>query len=193
MAFGALGRHWAMWRAAWQAESNRPGGSTGSTGQATEFLPAVLEIQQIPPSPVGRALLWTILAAFTAAGLWATFGWIDIVATAQGKIIPSGYSKIIQPYEAAVIASIQVQDGQVVRQGDVLIGAMSPTRGKFLVRLGMEGEKVVEEEHLLVENDRRVRAVAQGADGAVYVLTDSEDNDQTNRHFPGEVIRLTPR
>lgn len=121
MAFGALGRHWAMWRAAWQAESNRPGGSTGSTGQATEFLPAVLEIQQIPPSPVGRALLWTILAAFTAAGLWATFGWIDIVATAQGKIIPSGYSKIIQPYEAAVIASIQVQDGQVVRQGDVLI------------------------------------------------------------------------
>jgi hemolysin D len=48
-------------------------------------------------------------------------GWIDIVATAQGKIIPSGYSKIIQPYEAAVIASIRVQDGQAVKQGDVLI------------------------------------------------------------------------
>jgi glucose/arabinose dehydrogenase len=44
-----------------------------------------------------------------------------------------------------------------------------------------------------VENDRRVRSLAQGADGAVYVLTDSEDNDQTNRHFPGEVIKLTPR
>jgi hemolysin D len=86
-----------------------------------EFLPAVLEIQQVPPSPIGRALLWTILAAFTAAGLWATLGWVDIVATAQGKIIPSGYSKIIQPYEAAVIASIQVQDGQAVKQGDVLI------------------------------------------------------------------------
>jgi hemolysin D len=80
-----------------------------------------LEIQQIPPSPIGRALLWTILAAFTAAGLWATLGWVDIVATAQGKIIPSGYSKIIQPYETGVIASIHVQDGQTVKQGDVLI------------------------------------------------------------------------
>jgi hemolysin D len=86
-----------------------------------EFLPAVLEIQQIPPSPIGRALLWTILAAFTAAGLWATLGWVDIVATAQGKIIPSGYSKIIQPYETGVIASIHVQDGQTVKRGEVLI------------------------------------------------------------------------
>ena len=105
---GTFGRHWTVWKAAWQAESSRPDGSAVSGGQAMEFLPAVLEIQQVPPSPIGRALLWTILAAFTAAGLWATLGWIDIVATAQGKIIPSGYSKIIQPYEAAVIASIQV-------------------------------------------------------------------------------------
>lgn len=121
MASGAFDRHWTVWKTAWQAESGRLDGSAGSDRQAMEFLPAVLEIQQIPPSPIGRSLLWTILAVFTAAGLWAGFGWIDIVATAQGKIIPSGYSKIIQPYEAAVIASIQVQDGQAVKQGDVLI------------------------------------------------------------------------
>ncbi len=141
MAIGAFGKHWMVWKAAWQADkgagticAKRPKRPTGrsdkwfltpspsvSDKQATEFLPAVLEIEQIPPSPIGRALLWTILAVFTVAGLWATLGWIDIVATAQGKIIPSGHSKIIQPYEAAVIASIQVQDGQVVKQGDVLI------------------------------------------------------------------------
>ncbi len=77
-------------------------------------------------------------------------------------------------------------------QGDVLIGTMSPTQGKFLVRLKMSGEKVVSEEHLLVANDRRVRSLAQGADGAIYVLTDSEDNNQSNRHFPGQVLKLTP-
>ena len=121
MIFGALGRHWTVWKAAWQAESCRPAGSALSDRPAMEFLPAVLEIQQIPPSPIGRALLWTILAAFTAAGSWATLGRVDIVATAKGKIVPSGYSKIIQPYEAAVIASIRVQDGQAVKQGDVLI------------------------------------------------------------------------
>ncbi len=121
MAFGALSRHWTVWKAAWQAESRQPSGAIISHGRASEFLPAVLEIQHAPPSPIGRALIWTIVAAFTAAVLWASFGWIDIVATAQGKIIPSGYSKIIQPYETGVIAVIHVQDGQAVRQGDVLI------------------------------------------------------------------------
>ncbi len=121
MIFGAFSRHWTVWKAAWQAESSQPTGVSAHGGCATEFLPAVLEVQQAPPSPIGRAVLWTILAAFTAGTLWTTFGWIDIVATAQGKIIPSGYSKIIQPYETGVIASIHVQDGQAVKQGDVLI------------------------------------------------------------------------
>jgi hemolysin D len=121
MIFGSFSPHWIVWKAAWQAESSLPSSASTHGGCATEFLPAVLEIQQAPPSPIGRAVLWTILAAFTAGTLWTTFGWIDIVATAQGKIIPSGYSKIIQPYETGVIASIHVQDGQAVKQGDVLI------------------------------------------------------------------------
>lgn len=121
MAFGAFSRHWTVWKTAWQAESSQSAGGAVPGGRATEFLPAVLEIQEVPPSPIGRAFLWTILAAFTAGTLWTTFGWIDIVATAQGKIIPSGYSKIIQPYETGVIASIHVQDGQTVKQGDVMI------------------------------------------------------------------------
>lgn len=121
MAFGVLSRQWTVWKAAWQAESRRMSGTVAPSGRAAEFLPAVLEIQQVPPSPIGRALIWTIAAAFTAAVLWASFGRIDIVATAQGKIIPSGYSKIVQPYEAGVIAAIHVQDGQAVKQGDLLI------------------------------------------------------------------------
>ena len=121
MAFGAWARHWMVWKAAWQAESSRTASGAVPGGRATEFLPAVLEIQQAPPSPIGRAIIWTILAAFTAGALWTTFGRIDIVATAQGKIIPSGYSKVIQPYEAGVIAAIHAQDGQAVRRGDVLI------------------------------------------------------------------------
>jgi hemolysin D len=125
MAMGMLSRHVSVWRGAWQVERSPAIGSSPG-GRSTEFLPAVLEIQQAPPSPIGRAILWTILAVFTAGVLWATFGWIDIVATAQGKIIPSGYSKVIQPYEAGVIAAIHVQNGQSVRRGDVLI-ELDPT------------------------------------------------------------------
>jgi len=125
MAFGALSRHWTVWKAAWQAERGQALGSIPG-GRSTEFLPAVLEIQQAPPSPIGRAILWTIMAVFASAVLWANLGWMDIVATAQGKIIPSGYSKVIQPYEAGVIAAIHVQNGQLVKRGDVLI-ELDPT------------------------------------------------------------------
>lgn len=128
MALGTLARHWSVWRAAWQAERGQPLGAT-PVGRAAEFLPAVLEIQQVPPSPIGRAILWTILAVFASGVLWATLGWIDIVATAQGKIIPSGYSKVIQPYETGVIAAIHVQDGQSVKKGDVLI-ELDPTQNR---------------------------------------------------------------
>jgi hemolysin D len=117
MAFGILSRHWTVWKAAWQAERGQALGSIPG-GRSTEFLPAVLEIQQAPPSPIGRAILWTIMAVFASGVLWATLGWIDIVATAQGKIIPSGYSKVIQPYETGVITAIH---GQIVKRGEVLI------------------------------------------------------------------------
>lgn len=132
MAFGTLSRHWSIWKTAWQAESSRPLG-TAPSGRASEFLPAVLEIQQAPPSPVGCTILWTILAVCTTGILWATFGWIDIVATAQGKIIPSGHSKIIQPviqqFESGIVRAIHVQDGQVVKKGDVLI-ELDPTQNR---------------------------------------------------------------
>lgn len=125
MAFGTLWRHWTVWKAAWQEESGRPLGAT-TGGGVTEFLPAVLEIQEAPPSPIGRAILWTILAVFTVGISWATFGWIDIVATAQGKIIASGYSKTVQPYEIGVITAIHVQNGQTVTKGELLI-ELDPT------------------------------------------------------------------
>ena len=145
-----------------------------------EFLPAVLETQQVSPSPIGRALLWTILAAFTAAGLWTMLGRIDIVATAQGKIIPSGYSKIIQPYEAAVIASIHVQDGQAVKQGDVLIDLDSTlNRADY--------DRVFNEYQAAKVDATRLRALIKGratfeappgADGASVVLQQQLLRDQ---------------
>ena len=155
MAFGAMARHWSVWRAAWQAEWSRPLAATPS-GPIAEFLPAVLEIQQSPPSPIGRAVLWTILAVFTIGILWATFGWIDIVATAQGKIIPSGYSKIIQPYESGVIASIHVQDGQAVKKDDVLL-ELDPTQNRA------DRDRALNEYRAAKVEAARLRALIAGA------------------------------
>jgi hemolysin D len=90
------------------------------------FLPAALEIVETPPSPIGRATALTIAAVFSVALAWAAFGSIDIVATAPGKIIATGRSKTIQPFETGVVRAIHVRDGQSVKAGDVLI-ELDPT------------------------------------------------------------------
>src|SRR6516165_9572112 len=90
------------------------------------FLPAALEIVETPPSPLGRAIAITIIALFCLALAWAAFGRIDIVATAPGKIIATGRTKIIQPFETAVVRAIHARDGQAVKAGDVLI-ELDPT------------------------------------------------------------------
>ena len=94
--------------------------------QELEFLPAVLEVVDSPPSPLGRWILFTIMTFFVIAVIWSIVGKVDIIATAQGKIIPSGNVKIIQPLETGIVRTIHVRDGQTVKAGDVLV-ELNPT------------------------------------------------------------------
>lgn len=52
-------------------------------------------------------------------------------------------------------------------KGNLFVGAMA---GRHLVRLVLDGERVVAEEKLLEERDDRIREVREGPDGALYVL-----------------------
>src|SRR6478752_534526 len=95
-------------------------------GEELAFLPAALEIAETPPSPIGRAIGATLILLFCAALVWAWLGAIDIVASATGKIVPSGSTKVIQPFETGVVRSIRVHDGQAVKMGDVLMADFKP-------------------------------------------------------------------
>ena len=86
-----------------------------------EFLPAALEIQETPPSPIGRAISISIVVLFTIAVFWAFVGSVDIVAVAHGKIVPSDRTKLIQPLEIGTVKAIHVREGQVVNKGDLLV------------------------------------------------------------------------
>lgn len=85
------------------------------------FLPAALEIVETPPSPVGRAVGLSIVAVLVVSLVWACIGTVDIVAVAPGKLIPSGRTKTIQPFETSVVRAIHVRDGQTVAAGEHLI------------------------------------------------------------------------
>jgi hemolysin D len=134
------------------------------------FLPAALEIVETPPSPTGRRIAAAIILLFCAALVWAWWGTIDIVASATGKIVPSGRTKVIQPFETGVVRSIRVQDGQIVRAGDVLI-ELDPT------------VNAAERDHLhndlLAErlNIARLRAALAGGDDRVAEFTPPADAD----------------
>ena len=86
-----------------------------------EFLPAALEVLETPASPVGRAIAATIILFAVLAVAWATFGYVDIIATAPGKIVPTGRTKTIQALEPGIVAAIRVRDGDVVSAGQMLI------------------------------------------------------------------------
>ena len=64
---------------------------------------------------------FAIIAFFCVALAWSWFGYVDIIATAQGRLAPSGKTKVLQPLEAGIVREIRVQDGDRVRAGDLLI------------------------------------------------------------------------
>lgn len=66
-------------------------------------------------------------------------------------------------------------------RGNFFIGGLS---SRALVRLVVEGDRVVGEERLLTDLRARIREVVQGPDGALYLLTDASN---------GKLLKLTPR
>ncbi|MGY6272292.1 PQQ-dependent sugar dehydrogenase [Achromobacter denitrificans] len=65
-------------------------------------------------------------------------------------------------------------------RNSVFIGALA---NQNLIRLTLDGDRVVAQERLLVDRKNRIRDVRQGPDGYVYVLTDAS---------PGELLRVAP-
>lgn len=88
---------------------------------ALEFSPPIVRLQEKPPSPLGRKVLWAMLAFLLALLVWAQLGRLDIVAVAEGKLIPETYLKIVQPAESGIVKDILVKEGQVVVAGQVLL------------------------------------------------------------------------
>ena len=86
-----------------------------------DFSPPLLRIQQKPPPPLAGWMLRLLVALLAAVLLWAVFGRLDIVAVADGKLVPSSYLKIVQPAEQGIVKEILVKEGEKVAAGQVLV------------------------------------------------------------------------
>ena len=174
-------RHFKILSAAWRAETERRKAATGKRikGVETEFLPEALEIVETPPSPFGRLILWVILGAFIFAIGWSWFGHVDIVATAQGKVVPAGQVKTLEAPEAGVVREIFIKNGDQVKAGEVLI-KLDPT-------LASADSETVRKERLQAETRAAI------ARGVLQFLETGQGEFEAPPQSPDAVVAVSER
>ncbi|WP_122402110.1 HlyD family type I secretion periplasmic adaptor subunit [Bradyrhizobium vignae] len=91
-----------------------------------EFQPDAAEIEQRNPPRLARMTLYCVVALIAAAVIWASVSQVDMIVTAQGKLITTHPNLVVQPLETSVIRDIRVRAGDTVNRGD-LLATLDPT------------------------------------------------------------------
>jgi len=89
--------------------------------ESADFTPDLLTIQEQPPSRLPRTVAYFTVGLFGVLLTWAAFGKLDIIAGAEGRLVPRNYSKVLQPAEAGIVREVLVRDGDAVKAGQVLM------------------------------------------------------------------------
>jgi hemolysin D len=89
--------------------------------EALDFAPGLLSIQESPPQKLPRRVIQMVTVLVTGLLVWAVLGKLDIIASAEGKLVPQTYVKIVQPADAGIVQEILVKEGESVKAGQVLM------------------------------------------------------------------------
>lgn len=82
---------------------------------------------QEPPLPKASLIIWIICIGLLVILVWAWLFKLEEVSTGTGKVIPSSKEQVIQSLEGGIITKMNVREGQIVEQGQVL-AQLDPTR-----------------------------------------------------------------
>jgi hemolysin D len=159
-AWGDLwGRYLRSLRHAWQQRERLS--HTVLREDEAAFLPAALAVQAAPPSRSARWIAWLLVVMTLTALVWSVVGRMDIIVNAQGKVIPSSYTKTMAAVETGAIVALNVEEGQRVKVGDVLLQldtrALDAERDKAL---GDRSEAVLS----LARNQALLQALDEGCE-----------------------------
>ena len=92
----------------------------------SQFQSDAIEVEERTPPYIARLTLYSVVALIFAAVTWASVSHVDMIVTAQGKLITTRPNLVVQPLETSVIREIHVRAGDVVNRGDVL-ATLDPT------------------------------------------------------------------
>lgn len=90
-------------------------------GRVPAFCPRLLQVAERPPSPKPRLMLLLLLGLLVALFVWAVYGRLDVVARAEGRLVPEGRVKVVQPFERGRVKRILVEEGDRVAEGQTLV------------------------------------------------------------------------
>lgn len=86
-----------------------------------DFMPSLLEIIERPAHKAGTVIILGVFTLFIVAIVWACLSKIDVVITASGSVQPVGNINVVQSYAGGFVTAIDVEEGEYVHAGDVLI------------------------------------------------------------------------
>ncbi|HVI79184.1 MAG TPA: HlyD family type I secretion periplasmic adaptor subunit [Candidatus Acidoferrum sp.] len=102
------------------------GGPRPKAAAVAEFQSDAIEVEERTPPRLARLTLYCVLALILAAVAWAAGSQVDMIVTAQGKLITTKPNLVVQPLETSVIREIHVRAGDVVNRGATL-ATLDPT------------------------------------------------------------------
>lgn len=157
------------------------------TAVEREFLPATVELIETPLSPTLRLTAWALCGLVAAAVIWASLARIDMVAVADGKVVPLGQVKVVQPLETAMIRAIHVDEGDHVAAGQSLVD-LDPTEAhanlEALVYNRTQAELDAEVARALLGRDpERSFHGPEGADPALVEQNHSQARREIEKHL----------
>jgi HlyD family secretion protein len=109
-----------------QLEQAKPAGNVVQLRPPSRWHDPLQLIQNEAPSHTGRIVLWAVCVLIMILIAWAAFGQLDIIASAEGKLVPQTLVKIVQPAEAGVVKQLLVDEGDSVKAGQIL-ARLDPT------------------------------------------------------------------
>ncbi len=155
-----------------------------ATRKARRFNPKTGELWEVEHGPAGGDELNVIRSG-------RDYGWPVISYGRQyatGKVVESGSAAkrgMEQPlyywFPDVALSGLMFYTGDRFAEwkGNLFVGSL---RNRALIRLVLDGERVVGEEQLLTDRNQRIRDVQQGPDGAIYLLTGD-----------GALLRIVPK
>lgn len=89
--------------------------------ETVEFLPDALEIENEKLPFAVRLTVWAPVAILVAGLLWSIFSHVDVIVTANGKVVTDTPTIVMKPLERSMIKKVNVKIGEVVKKDQILI------------------------------------------------------------------------